>query len=387
MNTTDATVSAQRLMQDFAGTTGLDPPSPRPRRYLWTDAFAVCNYLGFFGKGGDPASRELAKRLIDQVHHTLGRYRGDDLRSGWISGLSEEEGGLHPAIGGLRIGKELPERRAAEPYDDRQEWDRDGQYFHYLTQWMHALSLAGRVTGNMDYLCWAIELARTAHARFTYRTGDGMRMYWKMSTDLARPLVTSMGQYDPLDGLVTYAELRAAAGRDTGQQQILVREMEEMAGMVRHMPLATSDPLGIGGLLSCAARIGRLIAHGSQFPQDIFRLVIVAAMYGLSAFPRSRCLDLAADCRLAFRELGLAIGLAATEPLPALILENPQIFKEPETLTRTMETLGKYKPLKERILAFWLDEGNRTAGTWTGHREINTVMLATCLAPDGYLGI
>ena len=148
MDRTAATGLAREFMQDFARTTGLDPPGSRPQRYLWTDAFAVCNYLGFFQATGDPAFKELALLLIGQVHHTLGRFRDDDTRAGWISGLPPEEGELHPAIGGLRIGKSLPERGIGEPYDEQQEWDRDGQYYHYLTQWMHALYRAGRVTGN-----------------------------------------------------------------------------------------------------------------------------------------------------------------------------------------------------------------------------------------------
>ncbi|MDD1655403.1 MAG: hypothetical protein LUO91_06845, partial [Methanomicrobiales archaeon] len=98
------------LMQDFAARTGLDPVSPRPSRYLWTDAFAVSTYLQMFRDSGDARYRDLALRLVDQVHRTLGRHRPDDPRQGWISGLSEEEGCLHPTAGGLRIGKALPER-------------------------------------------------------------------------------------------------------------------------------------------------------------------------------------------------------------------------------------------------------------------------------------
>ncbi len=45
--------------------------------------------------------------------------RPDDSRRGWISGLGEAEGERHPTLGGLRIGKELPERRAGEPFDER----------------------------------------------------------------------------------------------------------------------------------------------------------------------------------------------------------------------------------------------------------------------------
>jgi hypothetical protein len=88
---------------------------------------------------GEPHYGELALRLVDQVHHVLGRHRPEDPRTGWISGLPEAEGEAHPTRGGLRIGKPLPERSAEGPFDERLEWDRDGQYFHYLTKWMHAL--------------------------------------------------------------------------------------------------------------------------------------------------------------------------------------------------------------------------------------------------------
>jgi hypothetical protein len=36
-------------------------------------------------------------------------------------------------------------------------------------------------------------------------------MVWKMSTDLSRPLVASMGQHDPLDGLITCVQLETTA--------------------------------------------------------------------------------------------------------------------------------------------------------------------------------
>ncbi len=38
-------MSAQSIMTEFAVATGLSGTSCKPRRYLWTDAFAVCNYL------------------------------------------------------------------------------------------------------------------------------------------------------------------------------------------------------------------------------------------------------------------------------------------------------------------------------------------------------
>jgi hypothetical protein len=36
---------------------------------------------------------------------------------------------------------------------------------------------------------------------------------------------------------------------------------------------------------------------------------------------------------------------------------------------------------------FWLDEANRESESWIAHQDINAVMLATSLAPDGFLEI
>ena len=69
---------------------------------------------------------QLALKLVGQVHITLGKHRKDSKRSGWLSGLDEEEARLHPTIGGLRIGKRMNERQPGEPLDERLEWERDG---------------------------------------------------------------------------------------------------------------------------------------------------------------------------------------------------------------------------------------------------------------------
>ena len=381
---------AREFMQDFARATGLDPAGDWPRRYLWTDAFAVCNYLGLFRKTGRTDCRELALHLISQVHRTLGRHRDDDVRTGWISGLASGEGVKHPTAGGLRIGKSLPERGEAEPYNEQREWDRDGQYYHYLTKWMHALSRAGRVTGDPVYGAWAVELARTAYARFTYLPPRGARkrMYWKMSIDLTRPLVLSMGQHDPLDGLVTCRELQLSAETDTGQAQpVLVREIKEMADIGRDLPLATSDPLGIGCLLFDASRISRLAVQGGPVNPDLLERVIDSALAGLEAFAGTGSLELPARHRLAFRELGLSIGLAGIARLPSWINNNLHLSDRAGPLRSRLEGLREYVTLKETIEAFWLEGKNRESVTWTEHRDINTVMLATSLVPDGFLDL
>ena len=133
---------AADLMLRFAERTGLALQRPQ-QRYLWTDAFAVSNFLTLARATADGGYLRLAFALIDRVHEVLGKHRSDDSRTGWLSGLAEEIGASHPTRGGLRIGKRLPERHAEEPFDAELEWDRDGQYFHYLTRWMHAFGSGG----------------------------------------------------------------------------------------------------------------------------------------------------------------------------------------------------------------------------------------------------
>ena len=151
-----------------------------------------------------------------------------------------------------------------EPYNEQREWDQDGQYYHYLTKWMHALSQVSRVTGNPVYLSWAIELAQTAHAKFTYHSSASGRkkMYWKMSIDLTRPLVHSMGEHDPLDGFVTCYELQETATGVFRQpvKNVLGHEMADLTGICRGIQFFTDDPLGIGGLLFDASRISQFSA-------------------------------------------------------------------------------------------------------------------------------
>ena len=386
-----AVALVRELMMDFAGLTGLTAGGTTPRRYLWTDAFALCNYLELFRQTQDETWRELALRLVGEVHHVLGRQRGDDRRTGWISGLGEEEGERHPTAGGLRIGKPMNERNPGEPADERLEWDRDGQYYHYLTKWMHALNRASRVTGDPTYAGWAMELAQTAHARFTYVPYMGGRkmMYWKMSIDLSRPIVPSMGQHDPLDGLITYSELQATATGDSGQSSRpgLSAEIAEMAAICRGRSWATADPLGIGGLLADAWRMAQLSVRGGFASAGLLDSVVNAALEGVERFTESNQLTLPAAYRLAFRELGLSIGLKGSGKLREWLAENSDAFGRNSPHRKRVEALMEYLPLSETIDRFWMDGANREAESWREHREINMVMLATSLAPEGFLTV
>jgi len=372
-------------MIDFAESTGLFPEGKTPRRYLWTDAFAVCNFLELFRRTGEAQYRDLALLLVEQVHSILGRHRTDDSREGWISGLGETEGARHPTIGGLRIGKAMNERGQGEPIDDHLEWERDGQYFHYLTKWMHALGRVARVTGEPVYQVWAMELAKTAHARFVRPSPGGRkRMVWKMSIDLSRPLVPSTGQHDPLDGLVTCRQLRQAAERDfEGAGPDLSGEIAEMAQICRGMNWATDDPLGIGGLLFDACRTARWMPGGSSDGSGLLEDILKSSLAGLESGAVAHSFSLPASYRLAFRELGLSIGMKAVERMNGWMDNSPKVFgNEARSL---VAALLEHAEMGKRIDEFWLESSNRQVESWAAHRDINLVMLATSLAPDGFL--
>ncbi len=380
----------KEFMEKFAINTGLEPETSHPKRYLWTDAFAVCNYLELYKLINDKSYLDLALKLIYQVHHILGKNRPDNRNSGSISGLNNEEGEIHPTIGGLRIGKELNERMPTEPFNNSLEWDRDGQYYHYLTKWMHALNNTSKVTGDIKYLKWALELAKTAHRSFTYtpNLGARRRMYWKMSIDLTRPLVLSMGQHDPLDGYVTYKEIQTGIQnvRAKCAENSLEHEILDMKDICRAMSFPTDDPLGIGGLLSDATRITQLILGGDLKQIKLLKELLESSLIGLRSYTSNNPIDLSADYRLAFRELGLSIGLKGVKIIMGLIKNNSELSIS-ETLLKSFKELKGYEKVGNAIEIFWMDKKNRKTRNWIEHRDINTVMLATSLAPDGFLSI
>ncbi|MFX0013281.1 MAG: hypothetical protein ACFFB2_02560 [Promethearchaeota archaeon] len=321
---------AINFMLKFSDDTGLTSKKP-PRRYLWTDSFAVCNFLGFYQMTGENKFKELAIQLVDQVHKTLGKHRDDDERSGWL-GTKD-----HPTKNGLRIGKPLPERKPYETFNSHLEWDRDGQYFHYLTKWIHALIKVYHVMKEEKYLTWALDLAKASTLFISSN-----RMFWKMSIDLSYPLVPSMGQHDPVDGYITFKELQTVIDADLGAV------LSSLEKMIQQLNLVTTDPLGIGGLLFDAYRLEQMGLNS-----DKRRRMMIAAQEGLKYCRLSHV--------LAFRELGLAIGLQAA---------------------KKMAFLEESWALIDEINAYWLKHSD-----WTEHMDINRVMLATSLGPDNFLSI
>ena len=383
------TISTQSIMGDFAASTGLTVTSRIPRRYLWTDAFAVCNYLELYRQTGEQTFLQLALKLVDQVHQILGQHRKDSVRSGWLSGLDEEQAQQHPTQAGLRIGKQLNEWQPGEPVDESLQWDQDGQYFHYLTKWMHALNRVSQVTGKSIYNQWALELAKVAHAAFTYTpsTGGTKRMVWKTSIDLSRPLVGSMGQHDPLDGLITYQQLETTAKQfpETPSELSLKTEIAEMVSMCAGHNWVTEDALGIGGLLTDSYKLVQLIEIHHLHETARLEALLRDVEYSLRTFVTHNQLTLPAEYRLAFRELGLATGLHAISRMQKRIEQQPEHFTNANQLLSLLTNFSYFNRIHELIERFWLEPGHQSIKTWQEHADINSVMLATSLAPDGYL--
>ncbi len=373
----DKLQQAQQLLDDFAIRTGLIGTGGDPqRRYLWTDAFAVQAFFGLSKTLNDEAYRQQAIQLIDLVHEHLGKYHPQDSRRGPISGANEETGRSRPTVAGLRIGKKLPERQKDESYNSRLEWDRDGQYFHYLSRWLNTLLQAEKETAERKYLFQARDLF-LATEKFIYGSGSGLAMYWKMNTDLSRPLVASMGAHDPLEGLLCGLSLKNALLEEDKEVEALTEKFEIMC---RGKTWTTSDPLGIGGLLTNSIRAAQLEGAGMVLPAPVkSKKLLQESIDSLSALDRFDE-DEDPNHRLAFRECGLSLGLRVANASKNAIFG-----------TSSAEMLKKYIPLASNIEDYWLNNSHREAATWKDHLDINSVSLASSLvasrAPEAFSAV
>jgi hypothetical protein len=114
------------------------------------------------------------------------------------------------------------------------------------------------------------------------------------------------------------------------------------------------------------------LPSNDRFDKELIDLLLKSSLKGLDYYDRSGQLDLPAASRLAFRELGLSIGLHAIERMDSKI--HPAV-----------KDVKDYASLAGRIEEFWLDPKHQGTGRWKEHMDINEVMLATSLDPEGFL--
>ena len=356
---------SEMLMNEFAKGTGITRDGETEQdRYLWTDAWAVQNFLALAAEFDEKAYADLAIDLIEKVHYTLGRYSPQDPRSGWISELSDEEGRNHPAIRGLRIGKNQLERKRTETFNSRKEWERDGQYYHYHTRWIQALLQSAEFFEDQELIRDAAELS-LAGRHFINQINNRLHLFWKMSVDLSRPQVLSMGAHDPLDGYLTAQECNILASGDFDFTDYL----EDLEDLCEGKNWESADPLGLGGLSLNVVRSAELESHvalpESVKPQKLFQDL----NRGLESFAGQSELDSPVGYRLAFRECGLSLGLRVLNGYSDKLAENGL----------DINRLDEIMHMAETIEDFWSQSENREHQSYQNHLFINDVSLASSL--------
>ncbi len=68
-----------------------------------------------------------------------------------------------------------------------------------------------------------------------------------------------------------------------------------------------------------------------------------------------------------------------------MIKEHPDDFPQQQSLILQLTEFSSHLSLQEKIENFWQTVANQKSKTWTEHIDINSVMLATSMEPDGYL--
>lgn len=139
-------------------------------------------------------------------------------------------------------------------------------------------------------------------------------------------------------------------------------------------------------MLSDACRTGELLIRDGFQDAGLFKRMVHDALLSLEDLGGG-FLDQQAKYRLAFRELGLSIGLKGAARLAALFEEYPDV-RGGELVIRlqpSLESLLWFHKMSERIERFWIEEMRKGSEHWKGHGDINMVMLATSLVPEQFL--
>ncbi len=247
---------------------------PNGPRYLWTDAFGVILLTSLYRATGDEQRLAEAKQVVRDVERVLGRPLG------------------------LRIG-EAP--------------DRDGQYFHYLAMWIHALTTLGAI--DPAYHERAVGLVRQIHSRFVI---PRLGVLWKMREDLSGPYPGfGLGALDPFHGYVVYRAL---------DERALQTEIEELRALVEgsYRRLVITQDLGLGMMLWLT----------SFFPHEPWALVqrerSLAVLDRLWIEPKGYfCREpTLRHIKFAFTNYGVSLGLQAVGAHPERVSRLERFFED-----------------------------------------------------------
>ncbi|ETI23071.1 hypothetical protein G647_04867 [Cladophialophora carrionii CBS 160.54] len=321
-------------------------------RYLWTDGFAVVNFLTLYNLTHETPYLTFARNLITAVHNILGYTRDGTSR---LPGATDDA----PLKGGLRIGKH-----------DESGPDGDGQYFHYLTVWMFALNRFTFVTGEKWYNEQAISMAAAVLPKFmTNRDAARPRMFWKLSTDLSSRLVLSEGNLDPIDGYVTYKLLQAT---HSAESEVLKEEIALLKKIVdtKVDSYDSTDTLDLGMTLWTA----HWLVPEEEWAVQLSRRALAC----LKRLTESRHFEGSTKRRLAFREFGTALGVRSVVRGKS---DGGGLCREDELVD------AEIRNLPDQICRQWEDAGlvptptEQMQGRMAELMPITAVMYASALIP------
>lgn len=126
-------------------------------------------------------------------------------------------------------------------------------------------------------------------------------MVWKMDSHLSNALVPREGHLDPYDGYVTYRVLQGTMEGGDGDLDEAIADFAEIV-QSRVKRFSTVDPLDCGESLVLS----------SFFPEEEWaKTVRAVSLEAFEVMKREGVFDRPLNDRLAFRELGMTIGLQA----------------------------------------------------------------------------
>jgi hypothetical protein len=165
---------------------------------------------------------------------------------------------------------------------------------------------------------------------------------------------------------------------------MLEHEWDELVRMSARQNWVTTDPLGIGGLLVDACVLDQLPDETGEERERIEQL-LMAAIVGLLHYALRGDYRLPPSRRLPFRELGLAIGLSAVDVLGRRALDPRRNADDPppRRARRTCPSALVHRRNVAGCEPPTVAELDAPPGHQRG--DINEVMLAACLAPEGLL--
>jgi len=371
------------LLDGYCKRTGVDSSAsgkvPGTRSMVeGCDGMALCTMLELHRRTADPMWESRSRMLIEQVHSTLGNHRKDDRkgRRGWLSGRKGRDAELHPTCKGLRCGAPRQERDQGTSYVAQDEVLRDGQHYHGLCRWAHALCQASVRLVDPLLGRLAMEMIKGTHPKFLHTNEEGLQLiFWKLSCDLRYPLVRHSGQHDPIEGFCAYHHLLLALPSDTSADSISLGVMEDeihaiLRAMAGHDWMA-DDLLGLATLLCMAYKAAQLVMSGSPGIGSLPEMLLSSAATGLTGggleLLHPRC---PAHRRTPWHEFAFATGLQAVQRIMLIAQRNPALRRQCPALHSQAQAIWKrHGMLKTTIQGFWEQAARRRQPCWSNQAQ------------------